>query len=77
MVDPENVMATLWMALGVAVPVVLLYGAVLLNIGSETLLDNVLAIGIVAVSMLWMTYCTWQIRQVSVSRTSDAEVTRH
>lgn len=66
--DPEPTIATLWMLVGVGGPVALIYGTVLL-IGLEvtSTLEFVVAMSVVVASMVWMTYCTWRIRLVSMS----------
>ncbi|PSP84308.1 hypothetical protein BRC83_05385 [Halobacteriales archaeon QS_1_68_17] len=73
--DAEANLATMWMLVAVGVPAAVIYGTVMV-IGweIETLLESVVTGAVVIGSLVWMTYCTWRIRLVSVSRVPDLDL---
>jgi hypothetical protein len=70
--DTESSLAALWLFVGIAVPLVLIYIAVLM-VGYEikNTVDLLITSTALLGSLAWLTYSTWQIRVVSIGADID------
>ncbi|MDG5775289.1 hypothetical protein VB773_10390 [Haloarculaceae archaeon H-GB2-1] len=72
--DAESTLAILWLCVGVAGPLVMIYGAVLV-VGWEVSpgFEFYVTAGVVLASFAWVVYCTWQIQLVSGPTKADIQ----